>query len=115
MVPYEGSFFIEATGIIGTSSNMISSEAITVSGQPLFNQIEINFTNSSANLGFNINIYPSGTYVKLTRSADFIIQDSSRTDPNTTSKNVQERYSVPYFEITLAKPFLKNGFAYDMH
>ncbi|MGL5721153.1 MAG: efflux RND transporter permease subunit [Brevinema sp.] len=120
--PYAGSFFIEASTALGTATNTFPVQNLTLNGEPFSNDDTGSFTNAKLALGLDASIYPSGTYIKLEGGASFANQSSARSDlglaatgPQVTSETIRERYAVPYFEITLAQPFLKNGFAYNMH
>ncbi|MGL5254166.1 MAG: efflux RND transporter permease subunit [Brevinema sp.] len=120
---YTGSFFAQTSIAGGYTTNTFPIQNISLQGTPVSDDILANFINGEVAVGVDATVYPTGTYVKIEGGAQFINQSSFRSDlalaptgqPNINSESIRERYSVPYFEITLAQPFLKNGFAYNMH
>ncbi|MGL4367629.1 MAG: TolC family protein [Brevinemataceae bacterium] len=120
--PYMGSFFMDVQSFLGTTTNFIPIQNIGTNGQPLSKDMKIDYTNMEANLGLDATVYPSGTYLKIqggVRNYNIrsYILDMTNNGPITdiNSQEYRDKYLHPFFNITLVQPWLKNGFAYNMH
>ncbi|MGL5254640.1 MAG: TolC family protein [Brevinema sp.] len=120
--PYMGSIFADASAGSGTTTNILPFHNIATNGTPVSTDFTtVNYTNLAISLGGDITVYPIGTYLKIqggTSAYDIRSQTIDITTPNVNNININEyrdRYSRPYFNITLVQPWLKNGFAYNFH
>jgi len=118
--PYSGSFFMNGQFIQGITTNTTPIHNITITGKPISQDLAIDFTNYDATIGVDGTIYPLGTYLKMQGGIRGMNHKSVASDFNPlamklNSQDIREKYSTPFFNITLIQPFLKNGFAYNMH
>ena len=120
--PYTGSFFMDTGFAYGNSTNPLPIYNILTNGTPVSQDIAVDYTNLSFNLGADATIYPSGTYVKVqggVKNIDYRSQtvdiDPGSIPPSIENNEIRENILTPFFNITLVQPFLKNGFAYKMH
>lgn len=77
--------------------------------------MQVKYTNASDGFGFDAVICPMGTYMKIEEGVQYTENDSSKTELNTMSHTFDlDKYFIPYFDLSIVQPLLKNSFAYNM-
>lgn len=122
--PYSGSFFMEGGFAYGNTTNPSPIHNILINDDIFSTDLLIDYTNFDVSVGLDATIYPSGTYVKVQGGVRGLDASSQTIDikQNPTgglggleNTRFREKSLTPFFDITLVQPFLKNGFAYNMH